>query len=129
MSPEDVQHVLDRVRARMPVAPATMEAALEYIGERWQTATDLRQELTETNYDLSARIYEVEELKEEVAELKAELKELKRERPVQSDDEPDSVALGRHACTDKCTPTTHVNPGCLHCGGWTCARCAGGLPF
>ena len=101
MSPEDVQHVLDRVRARMPVAPSTMEAALEYIGERWAKVTDLNRGMAVLKADLTKSDQECRELKEEIEELK-------RERPVQSDDEPEPTAQTRI---------------CLHCTGWGCVRC------
>ena len=101
MSPEDVQHVLDRVRARMPVASSTMEAALEYIGERWINVSEVRAENALLKSTLTTRI-------EEVRELKEEIEDLKRERPVQSDDEPEPTAQTRI---------------CLHCTGWGCVRC------
>ncbi len=101
MSPEDVQHVLDRVRARMPVAASTMEAALEYIGERWGTVTELNRRIASLSTGLTSRVEEVKELKEEIEDLK-------RERPVQSDDEPEPTAQTRI---------------CLHCTGWGCVRC------
>jgi len=101
MSPEDVQHVLDRVRARMPVASSTMEAALENIGERWVDVTAVRKENAKLKAEVTASI-------ETVRELEEEIEELKRERPVQSDDEPEPTAQTRI---------------CLHCTGWGCARC------
>ena len=101
MSPEDVQHVLDRVRARMPVASSTMEAALEYIGERWATVTDLNRANAQLRTALTKSM-------EEARELKEEIEELKRERPIQSDDEPEPTAQTRI---------------CLHCTGWGCVRC------
>lgn len=113
MSPEDVQHVLDRVRARMPVAPATMEAALEYIGERWINVSEVRAENALLKSTLTTRI-------EEVRELKEEIEELKRERPVQSDDEPEPA------------PVTGPGSGkagsgnCRYCDGWGCRRCENG---
>ncbi len=91
MSPEDVQHVLDRVRARMPVASSTMEAALEYIGERWAKVTDLNREMAKLKVDLTSSI-------EEARELKEEIEELKRERPVQSNDAAEPVKFGNPKC-------------------------------
>ena len=105
MSPEDVQHVLDRVRARMPVAPSTMEAALEFIGERWPDVTAVRRENAMLKSELTTRIEETKALKKEVEEWTEEAK--KRERPVQSDDEPE--------------PNKSNN--CRHCAGWGCTRC------
>jgi hypothetical protein len=101
MSPEDVQHVLDRVRARMPVAASTMEAALEYIGERWPDVTAVRKENAKLKADITKSM-------EEARELKEEIEELKRERPVQSDDESEPVASSTN---------------CRNCAGWGCTRC------
>lgn len=94
MGPEDVQHVLDRVRARMPVAASTMEAALEYIGERWVDVTAVRKENAVLKSELTKSM-------EEVRELKEEIEELKRERPVRSDDEPEP----------------HSSTNCRNCAG------------
>ena len=108
MSPEDVQHVLDRVRARMPVASSTMEAALEYIGERWPDVTAVRKENAKLKAEVTAGI-------EAVRELKEEIEDLKRERPVQSDDGAD---------------TKSGDPECVSCSGWGCKRCLPDcLPF
>lgn len=94
MSPEDVQHVLDRVKHREPVAFATMEAALEYIADRWTLVTDLNKEIASLEAEVTERI-------EEVRDLKEELEGLKRERPVEVLDEADC---------------DHGSPACVDCG-------------